>query len=112
MRLDGTMRAHRVAGVRCAGSFQPPRKVTTTAQPPAPTRPLPAEVVNCDHYWSGWTRRPNSTEDFRRCELCAHVELQQRKPCALCGDQDARAYEVPDYGTAYVCTSCLQGSVA
>ena len=110
LRADGTMRAHRTAGRRCIGSLQPP----IVALPPAPptltsTRTLPPEVVACQHLWSGWTRLPRTTEDFRRCESCQHVELQPRQPCVLCGDQDARAFEVPDYGTAYVCTPCMQG---
>lgn len=112
LRADGTMRAHRAAGRRCPGSLQPPMVEPPEPPPPASptlTRALPPEVLACEHLWSGWTRLPRTTEDFRRCESCRHVELQQRQPCVLCGDQDARAFEVPGYGTAYVCEPCMQG---
>ncbi|ORV13569.1 hypothetical protein AWB94_04945 [Mycolicibacterium canariasense] len=109
LRADGTVRAHGVTGRgRCPGSYQPPRVVAVPAPvPSAPVRPLPPEVAACDHLWSGWTHLPRTRDDFRRCEHCRHVELQPRQPCALCGDEDARALEVPDYGTAYVCMPCL-----
>lgn len=108
LRTDGTLRAHRTAGRRCTGSLQPPM-VEMLPPPPPMSRTLPHEVLACQHLWSGWTRRPHSTEDFRRCESCQHVELQPRQPCVLCGGQDARAFEVPDYGMAYVCSPCMQG---
>lgn len=105
VRADGTLRAHKVSGRRCSGSLKPPR-----AAPVAVARSLRPEVLACQHDWSGWTRLPSSATDFRQCAVCRHVEMQERKPCALCADADARAYEVPDYGTAYVCTPCLEAT--
>ena len=126
MRADGTMRSHRVEGRRCTGSFQPPRGATPVlVDGPAPcgcefdsqsSDPIDVWIGcllhSCDHSWSGWTRLPGTTEDFRRCGHCQLIQMQQRQPCALCAAADARAYEVPDYGTAYVCTTCLQGATA
>ncbi|MCG7592408.1 hypothetical protein [Mycobacterium sp. PSTR-4-N] len=62
-----------------------------------------------EHQMSGWTRLPTTTLDFRRCLDCGHIETQERQPCTLCGSTEARAYEVPGYGLAYVCTPCLKG---
>lgn len=107
LRSDGLVRVHGISlHEPCTGSMRPP---AAPAPPAVPSQPLPPEVAACDHEWSGWTRLPGTTEDFRRCEQCRHVELQARQPCVLCGDQDARAFEVPDYSTAYVCGPCLQG---
>ena len=106
LRTDGKLRAHRAEGRMCPGSGQPPK----APAPAAPARPLPASVLACEHAWSGWTRLPFSTSDFRQCSGCGHVELQERQPCALCAAADARAYEIPDYGTAYVCAPCLQAA--
>ena len=130
LRSDGLVRVHGITSRGpCTGSMRPPAGRTP------PTRPPAVQVVDsspcgcafdaqsddpkdvwigcrkhaCEHHWSGWTRLPGTREDFRRCALCRHVELQPRRPCVLCGDQDTRAFEVPEYGTAYVCTPCLQG---
>lgn len=53
-----------------------------------------AALGHCNRPW--WSRR-------------SRLRRQQRQPCVLCGDQDARAFEVPGYGTAYVCEPCMQG---
>lgn len=109
LRGDGMVRVHGITSRGpCTGSMRPPA-ARTPAAPAVPARPLPPEVQACAHEWSGWTRLPLSGVDFRRCHLCRHVELQNRQPCVLCGDLDARAFEVPDYGTAYVCVPCLRG---
>lgn len=101
----------------CAGGGNAPAEAVPRNQPPPPPDPppapppavraLPPEVLGCDHYWSGWTHLPSTDHDFRQCLHCQHVELQQRQPCRLCGAAEAKAFEVPDYGTAYVCTPCL-----
>lgn len=69
-----------------------------------------AQTMCVDHDMSGWTRLPTTTLDFRRCHDCGHTELQERQPCKLCGAAESRAYEVPGYGVAYVCTPCLEGA--
>lgn len=113
LRGDGLVRVHGITSRGpCTGSMRPPAARTPAAPAPiaVPARPLPPEVQACAHEWSGWTRLPTrSGEDFRRCEHCGHVELQPRQPCVLCADPDARAFDVPDYGTAYVCAPCIDG---
>ncbi|MGU3650662.1 hypothetical protein [Mycolicibacterium sp. A43C] len=128
LRSDGLVRVHGITGRGpCSGSMKPPAALPPTELVDGRDSPpcgcefdgqsddpkdvwIGCAVHACDHQWSGWTRLPTGTaEDFRRCALCAHVELQPRRPCVLCGGQDARAFEVPDYGTAYVCDPCMKG---